>query len=346
VARYTILIIILISVLSMSMIGCGGDSNPSESAQNFYKGKTIDLVTTGTPGGYDDLIAHVVASYLAKDADARVTVVNKRGASGMEGINYVYDHDPDGPTVGNIAAAKYVGNKVMKEPSALYDISKFSYVMSIGHELLYFFTSPDGKYATIDSLKNARNLKIGGSSPSGNISLGGLTVIKLLNLDARVVTGFESESERALAVKRGEIAGYCLNQAGARASITAGLVKPLFVLSNQRDPLMPDVPAITESIKLASDDLSLVKLWETAFVSSTLYTAPPGTSQDRLHYLQNLSGAWFKNQEFRLEINKVAGYEIQQYMSGEEVKKNMLDLSANMEKFYTIFADLTAKYRD
>jgi tripartite-type tricarboxylate transporter receptor subunit TctC len=345
-AKYIILIIAATLMLSVLLTGCNGDNKTDAKPADFYKGQTIDLVTTGTPGGYDDLIAHVVATYLARDTGATVMVVNKRGASGMEGVNYVYSDQADGLTLGNVAAAKYVGNKIMKETAALYDIGKFSYIMSIGHELMYFFTSPGGAFQSIDDLNNAKNVKIGGSSPSGNISLAGLSVIKLLNLDARVVTGFESESDRGLAVKRGEIAGYCLNLAGARASITANLVKPLFIIATQRDPLMPDIPTITEFVKPGSDDLSLIQLWETAFVSSTLYNAPPDIPQDRLEFLRGLSGNWFQDQGFRQEINKVAGYEIKRYDTGEEVKKNMRELADNLDKFYTIFADLTARFRD
>jgi tripartite-type tricarboxylate transporter receptor subunit TctC len=345
-SKYPFLIVVLFMILLFSMYGCTSNTNTDISPSEFFKGKTIDLVTTGSPGGYDDLVAHIVSSYLEKDTGSTVTIVNKKGSSGMEGINYVYSDEPDGLTLGNVAAAKFVSNKIMKEPGATYDIGKISYIMSIGHEFIYFFVSPESSYQSVANLKNGKTLKIGASSPSGNITLGGLTVIKLLNLDAKVVTGFESESDRALAVKRGEIVGYCLNLAGVKASISAGLIKPLFVLASQRDPQMPDIPAITELVNLSDEDLELVNLWETSFVSSTLYTAPPGLPQDRLVYLQSLSDKWLKDQRFRDEVNKVAGYEIKQCSTGEELNKNMSDLASNLEKFHTIFSDLTNRYRN
>ena len=193
----------------------------------------------------------------------------------------------------------------------------------------------------------AKNLKIGGSSPSGPISLGGLTVIKLLGLDAKVVTGFTGESDRALAVKRGEIIGYCLNIPDARASVEAGMIKPMFVLATERDPLMPDVPAITELVNLTGENLELVKLWETALVGSNLFVASPGIPEDRLAFLRGLANKWVQDEGFREEINAVSGYEVQdqEYITGEEVTKAMLDMAAALDEFQAIFAELIEKYR-
>ena len=109
------------------------------------------------------------------------------------------------------------------------------------------------------------------------------------------------------------------------------MVKPMFVLATERDPLMPDVPAITELVNLTGEDLELVKLWETAFVGSSILAAPPGVPEDRLTFLRGLANKWAQDEGFREEINAVSGFEVQDYINGDEVTNAMLDMAAALE---------------
>ena len=84
------------------------------------------------PESLDDLIARIIASYLSEDTGATVVVTNREGAGGLEGMNYLYKSKPDGLTLGTTPSTKFVSNKVLNEPAAVYEIEKFSYIMSIG----------------------------------------------------------------------------------------------------------------------------------------------------------------------------------------------------------------------
>lgn len=321
---------------------CAPKTEPATPA-DFYKGKSIELVSTASPGIVTDLVLRIIASRLSRDTGASVTVTTMMGASGMEGMNYLYKAQPDGLTLGVTSSVKFVGNKVFDEPVAEYEVEEFSYIMNIGRRLTHFFVSPEGPYQTVAELQTAKDLKLGSTSPSGYFTLANLTVIKILGLDAKVITGFDGVSAIALAVKRGELTGYAVNV--NRARIEAGLIKPLFVLATERDPTMPDVPAITELVSLSSEDLELVRLWETALVNSSLFAAPPGMPEDRLVFLRDLANQWAQDEAFRKEIDVVSGEEVQTYTTGAEVNRTMLDTASGLSKFQTIFADLIEKYR-
>ena len=335
------IVVALILAVTGVMAGCAPKAQP-EAPADFYKGKTIELVSTATPGIVTDLILHIIASYLGRDTGATVIVTDRSGAGGMEGMNYLYKAKPDGLTMEVTSSVKFVGNKVMDEPAAEYEIEKFSYIMSVGRRLTYFYVSPEGPYQSVADLKTGKDLKIGASSPSGYISLAGLTAIKILGLDAKVITGFTG-ADLSPAVKRGEIIGYGVEL--NRTNIEAGLIKPLFVLATERDPRVPDVPAITELVNLSGEDLELVRLWETALVNSSLFIAPPGIPEDRLTFLRGLANKWAQDEDFRKEIDAVSGEEVQTYITGGEVTKVMLDTAAALGKFQAIFAELIEKYR-
>jgi tripartite-type tricarboxylate transporter receptor subunit TctC len=344
IKKFAVISLGLILAVIAAATGCPPPGAPATPAE-FYKGKTIDLTTTGSAGTFNDLSAHIIASYLGRTTGANVTVTNREGAGSLEGTNYVYKARPDGLTLGTVASVKFITNKVMDEPVAEYDLAKFSYIMSLDRQPYCFFVSPEGPYQSVADLQAGQDLKFGATSPSGPTSLGGLTVIKLLGLDARVITGFGGIDELPLVTGRGEVVGYCLSISNARAGVEVGLVKPLFVLSTERSPLIPDVPAITELVNLSDQNLALVKLWGNAFAASNLFIAPPDMPEDRLAFLRRLADQWIGDEAFRQEISQAAGYEVQVYLTGDEVNQTIMETVARLDEFRALFTDLILWYR-
>ena len=321
---------------------CAPKTEPATPA-DFYKGKSIELVSTASPGILTDLIIRIMASHLSGDTGASTMVSTMMAASGMEGMNHLYKAEPDGLTLGVTTSIKFLANKIFDEPVAEYEFEEFSYIMSTGRRLTHFYVSPEGPYQTVAELQAATDLTLGSSSPAGYHTLANLTVIKILALDAKVITGFKGSSAVALAVKRGELTGYGMEINHAR--IEAGLIKPLFVLATERDPRFPNSPTITELVSLSSEGLALVRLWETALVNSSLFAAPPGMPEDRLAFLRDIANQWAQDEGFRKEIDAVSGEEVQAYVTGEEVNRTMLDTAAGIDNFQAIFTDLIEKYR-
>jgi tripartite-type tricarboxylate transporter receptor subunit TctC len=344
-ARLVATALALMLASTLAGVGCGSGSEESAAPADFYRGKTIDLIISASPGGRTDLIGRALASYLERDTGANVVVKNREGAGGLDGMNYLHGAEPDGLTLGVVASLKFVGNKILDEPAASYEIEEFSYVMSVGRRLYQFMANPDGPYQSVADLQAGEDLKLGGSSPSGPISLGSMTVIELLDLDAKVVTGLGSESARSLACKRGEIAGYAAAAAASEATAGAPLVEPMFTLATERGRIRPDVPAITELVDLEGQELALAELWETALVSSTMLAAPAGVPEDRLAFLRGLVEEWIQDEEFRDQMSDVSGYEVQEYATGATVASDMLDVSAALEDFRALFAEMIEKYR-
>lgn len=343
--RLQAILVLLLLILTVSFIGCGSNSQEPVTAADFYKGNTINMIISSTPGGLNDRVGRVLASYLERDTGANVVVTNLGGAGGLDGMNSLYRSKPDGLTLGIASSGRLGPNEIMDDPAAAYEIDKFSYIMAIGHRLSYLMVAPDGPYQSVAELKAGENLLFGGSSPSGIVSLGGMTICEMLDLDCRVVTGINGESDRALAVKRGEIAGYAMTLDAARTSIEAGLVKPLLVLAAKRDNEMPEIPAITELGNMTEGEIELSELWETALAASNVLTAPPGIPENRLTFLRDLANEWVQDYEFREEINRVSGQDVERYASGATVTETMLNLIESLDEYRAIFAELIEKYK-
>ena len=340
----TILVILILTSTTV-ITGCDSASKEPVSPSDFYRGKTISLIVSSETGGITDRVARAIAPYLERDTGASVVITNKSGAGGLDGMNSLYRSNADGLMLGIVASGKFVTNKVMDEPAAAYEIEDFSYIMTIGRRLFYFMAAPDGPYQSIADLQAGEDLKVGGSSPSGTVSLGGMTVCELLDLDAKVITGIDSEPERALATKRGEIAGYVITVENAKSGIDSGMVTPILLLATERDSKTPDIPSITEFGNITEEEIELAELWETALVTCIIFTAPPGMPQDRLTFLCDLADEWTQDDDFRKDINCVSGYDEQDYSIGDAVTENMLKLTTSLDKFRAIFTELINKYR-
>lgn len=345
IKRPAVIIVILISITMLVASGCGSDEQNAGTPADFYRGNTINFIISSSAGGETDRVSRVIASYLERDTGASVVVTNNVGAGGLEGMNQVYRSKPDGLTLGAVSSGKFVANKVMGETVAVYELEDFSYIMNVGARRNYFMVSPDGPYQSVADLRAGSTLIIGGASPSGPISLGSMTIIELMELDAKVVTGINKTSDLALAVKRGEIIGYTGTVPSARSYLDSGMIEPMFVLATARDSLMPDIPAITEIVSIDDEDLALVELWETAFVSSAIFAAPPDIPEDRLVFLRGLAAEWIQDEEFRDEIDRVSGYEVQTYVIGDTIAEIMLNLVNTLDDFRAIFTAMIEKYR-
>jgi tripartite-type tricarboxylate transporter receptor subunit TctC len=343
IGAITLLAILILN--SFWLTGCGTTSSTPAPA-DFYKGKTINLVVSGDAGSIADLNSRVIATHLGADTEANVSVENRAEAGGLDGTNYTAMAEKDGLTLGTISMVKLLSAKILKDPAAQYELADFDYILSIGLNQTFFFVSASGPYQSLNDLKAGSGLKIAAGSASGYISLAGLSVIDLLGLDAKLITGFENNTARSLATQRGEVAGYATSLTGLTGGeLDKGTLKPLFVLATQRDPIRPDVPAITEFTNLSADDLALVKMWETGLSYGTVTLAPAGIATEKYSYLNGLAHKWTQEADFCQEVNRAAGIEIKDYTSGESLKTAIFEMAAKMESFQSRFAEMIKKYR-
>jgi tripartite-type tricarboxylate transporter receptor subunit TctC len=344
--RKIIAILLLTTLLLLSLLvsSCATKEN-TLSPVEFYEGKTINMVVNSDAGSLVDLVGRVIANHLAADIKGNVIVENRREAGGLEGTNYLSEANPDGLTLGIISAIKFLTNKILNDPAALYEIEDFTYLLKVDSQQTYFFVSTTGPYQTVNDLKAGTGLKIAAGTASGYITLAGMTVIDLLDLDAKVVTGFENNTARSLATQRGEVIGYAISIAAVKAELEAGTLKPLFVIGTQRDPTQPDIPAITELVSLSEEDLALVELWENALSSGNILAAPAGIPDDKLDYMYELAEGWYQDESFQQEIDQVSGYKVAKYTSGELLTESIFDMAATLESFQARFAEMIEKYR-
>src|SRR5262245_65248435 len=99
-------------------------------ADDFYKGKTINLIiATATGGGYDTY-ARLIGRHLGRHIPGEPTVVaqNMPGAAGIRAANYLYAAAPkDGTAIGMLDQATHL-DQVLGTPGLTADATRFNWI--------------------------------------------------------------------------------------------------------------------------------------------------------------------------------------------------------------------------
>ena len=218
--------------------------------------KPIRLVVPYAPGGPLDITARALAEQV-KDSLGTVIVDNKPGAGGNIGSDQVAKAAPDGLTIGIAAVATHAINPWLfsKMPfDAARDFAPITQMVRVPNVLVMNAdTAARLKIDTLGQLiayakKNPGKLNYGSG---GNGSAGHLAG-EMFKQGAGIFAvhiPYNGGNPAQLALLSGQVDFNIDNLATASANIKAGKLKPLAVTTAKRSALLPDVPAIAETIK-------------------------------------------------------------------------------------------------
>ncbi len=126
--------------------------------------KPIELVVGFAAGGGTDITARTLAVHLGKRLNTQVLVVNKLGASGELGLNYVAKAAPDGYVIGMTNMPGLVSLPI--ERKTQYKAGDFAYLANLVRDPSAFSVIGGSKY------KNLGDLIADAKAKPGEISFG------------------------------------------------------------------------------------------------------------------------------------------------------------------------------
>jgi tripartite-type tricarboxylate transporter receptor subunit TctC len=218
--------------------------------------KPVRLIVPFAPGGPIDVTARLLADKAKDTLGAPVVIENKPGAGGNLGVDLVAKAAPDGTTIGIAAVAMHAINPWLfsKMPyDAIKDFAPITQMVRIPNVLVMNAeTAQRLRIKTLaDFLAHAKanpaklNYGSGGNGSAGH--LGG-EIFKQRGGFFAVHIPYGGGAPSQLALVAGQVDYTLDNLASAAANIKAGKILPLAVTSAQRSPLMPEVPAIAETL--------------------------------------------------------------------------------------------------
>ena len=292
------------------------------AAQDFYAGKSLTfIVGSGVGGGYD-LQARLASRHLGKHIPGHPTIIvqNLPAAGGMAATNYLYGAAPQDGTVIALVQRGMLLAKLIYPGGARFEIDRFHWLASLNSEtavtLAWNETAP---HRTTKDLFE-RELIVGGI-----VGVDPETTPRLYNsligTRFKVVTGYNTTAQIALAIERGEVQGIADWSWSSIKSVRPGWLtdkKVTLLLQGalKREPELGDLPSALDYVK-DDADRKVLELHFTQKLAARPIIAPPGVPPDRAALLRAAFNALGKDREFltdaertRQEIGIVGGEEV------------------------------------
>ena len=198
------------AALIAATAGIVGVTAPA-AAQDYYAGKTIDLVVGNYPGGGFDIYARAVARHLGRNIPGNPSVVvkNMPGAgSAKAGIHISQIAPKDGLSIGAVTPGAIVGPLLDDKPQSMFDPTKVAYLGTANSGTRICTTYEKSK---VRSFKQAMSEKVvlGGVAPGDAVHDFAFMVRATTGAAISVIAGYKGTLDVTLAMERTEIDGAC-----------------------------------------------------------------------------------------------------------------------------------------
>lgn len=273
----------------------------AQSAEDFYKGKTVTYIVATKPGGgYDDyarLIARDLGKYLS---NATVVVENMPGAGHVVGADQLYISKPDGLTIGTFNTS-LIFAQLLKQPGVKFDLAKMSWIGKAASDARVLVLSKESGLKSWQDLTDT-------SKPPFKFAVNGVgsanfydtnIIARTLHLNVRAVPGFQS-SEGEMSMLRGEVVGEIGSESSRQSFVNGG--NGFFALEVGGSP-QSTIPQATKFVK-TDQDRELMAVITAESVIGRLTAGPPGIPADRLALLRTAYMKTLADPDFIAEAKK------------------------------------------
>jgi tripartite-type tricarboxylate transporter receptor subunit TctC len=221
-------------------------------AQTAYPSRPVRIIVSYAAGGGADIMARLVAEPLARELGQPVVIENRAGAGGAIGTEACAHAAPDGYTLcfGSIATHSII--PYMQSGLNWDPLRDFTPITNLAYYPTVLAVNPAvpvrNMAELMDWLKQHPGSAYGTSGVGSSNHLAGEVLSRAFNLRLTHVPYRGGNQAQADAIA-GQIP-IVLDQITAMVpQFQAGKLRPLLLIgSDQRSPLLPEVPTITESL--------------------------------------------------------------------------------------------------
>src|SRR6476646_5964944 len=297
-------------------------------AQDFYAGKQLTIIVGAGPGGGYDLQARVVSRHLGKHIPGNPTIIVQTIPSRIAAANHIFGSAPkDGTTIALLQRGILLARLIY--PSGVrYDIEKFHWLGSLNSETAVTLAWHTAPHKTATDLFD-KELIVGGITGVDPETTPRL-YNSLIGTKFKVVTGYSSTAQIALAIERGEVQGIA---DWSWSSLKA--VRPNWLADKQitllmqgalkNEPELGSLPNALDFIKYDADR-KVLELHFTQKTAARPLVAPPEVPPERIAILRKAFEDLAQDKEFLAEMDK-AKMEFD-FVPGAEIDKIVAQIAA------------------
>lgn len=294
-------------VLALAVTGWGTTSVLGQ--EDFYKGKTITVVTSTGAGGTYDITARALARHMPRLLPGQpiIVVQNMPGGGNVLATNHMYNIAPkDGTMIATLHNAMPL-HQALNGQGVRFDATKFTWLGSLGPENSGVIVWAKSGIKTVDDLKK-REVALGGTGAGSGIVIFPQIMNKELGTRFKIVLGYKSSDEVNIALERGEVEARTLGLVSIFAQnadwVKEGKINIVAQIGAKRDKRIADVPLLQELTK-DEKQKQLFSLMASPTAIGKPFTGPPGLPPERYAMLKTAFERMTKEKDFLDEMEKL-----------------------------------------
>ena len=283
----------------------GATSAAADPVADFYRGRSLTVLSAGGAGGAHGLYAQIIAAYIRRHIPGNPNVVVQfmPGAGGNTAMNYLQAVAPKDGTVIGLPLQDLVFNARIGVQEVKYDPAQIHYLGGADTTRTVMSIMRSANVATLaDATK--REVLVGANGKSGQSYLAPMVLNGLLKTRFKLIIGYKDISDIHFAMERGEVhataASWPTIANTKQDWIKNDLVLNLVTIGLDRDPDLPQAPALTE-LATQAEDAALVELLCASAQHGRAWAAIGDIPRDRIAALRAAFAATMVDPDFRAD---------------------------------------------
>jgi len=214
-----------------------------------YPTRPVKIIVPFAAGSATDIMARILAEELRGTFDQAFIVDNKPGASAQIGAEAVAKAAPDGYTLFLTTNTSHSANPFLFKKLPYDPIKDFTPVAGVMRIPVIVVVDPKLPVKTLSELiayakANPGKLSFGYGNSIGQVV--GASFAKRVGIEV-ITVPYKSTPQAMTDVMSGQVSYTAADMASGQTLVTSGKLRALAVSSRKRSPMMPDLPAMSET---------------------------------------------------------------------------------------------------
>ena len=290
------------------MLATTASAAQAQTPEEFYRGKTINLVIPNAPGGSFDLYARLAAAHLGRFIPGNPSIVaqNMPGAAGMQAANYLTNVAPKDGTVMSVLVPNITLAQILGVQSIAYDTRRFNWIGRIIATTATLFTWHTSQTRTLADLKTRETL-VASTGPLSQAEINSTMLNGVVGTKFKLIRGYRGSGEAALAVERGEADGTLMPWEFLKSAhadwVRERKINIVTIYVRRPIPERPEVRSVYDLAE-TPEQANVLRLFLGSDEMGHPIAMPPGAPRDRVDAVRAALMAMVKDPEFLADAAK------------------------------------------
>ena len=226
------------------------------------------------------------------------------GTGSLKGSIEVFRAPSDGLHLGLLNGSTLVTSSIAEPENTNFDLRRFSYIGQVASEEIVLVLSAKSRFSTLEDVTDRANpLIVGAIGRNGSSYVDAAMLGEIFDIDAKIISGFDSSADIRLALLRGDIDASWSSYGTQMKLVRDGAATA--VMRSGEGPMegLEDLPSVLDYLPDDNPTMGeLIQAWLALSTTGRFVMGPPGIPQERLDFLETALRLTLSDPEFQKRV--------------------------------------------